>query len=278
MQQLPACAGMALQIMRIRVLGCSGALCKNRNTTSFLLNQSVLIDAGTGVGNLTLSEMLAVDHVFLTHAHLDHIASLPLMLDAIGSRRSSPVTVYALPETMDMLRKHIFNDIIWPDFSRIPSAEKPYMAFRQVQVGEVVSAAGLDVMVLPAVHSVPAVGYAAQEPGKPAWVFTGDTESNPPLWQIINSMEVAMLVIETAFSNKEADLARKSLHFSPMRLADELDFISPEAAYPIYITHTKPSETEQIMREIGEFDKPQNRPGEVQHNIQWLHEGAVFDI
>lgn len=264
--------------MRIRVLGCSGALCRNRNTTSFLLDQSVLVDAGTGVGNLTLSEMLAIDHVFLTHVHLDHIASLPLMLDAIGSRRRSPVTVYALPETMEMLQTHIFNGIIWPDFSRIPSVRNPYMQFQQVQVGEVVSVAGLDVTVLPAVHSVPAVGYAAQEPGRPAWVFTGDTESNPPLWQVINSMEVGMLFIETAFSNQEADLARRSLHFSPMRLADELDFIRPRASYPIYITHTKPSETEQIMREISEFDKPLNRPGEVRHNIQWLHEGAEFEI
>lgn len=278
MQQSFGVRGIALQIMRIRVLGCSGALCRNKNTTSFLLDQSVLIDAGTGVGNLTLSEMLAVDYVFLTHAHLDHVASLPLMLDAIGSSRSKPVTVYALPETMEMLQAHIFNDVIWPDFSRIPSVDSPFMTFQPVQVGEMVSVAGLNVTVLPAVHSVPAVGYAVQEPRKPAWVFTGDTESNPRLWQVVNNMEVAMLVIETAFSNQEADLARKSLHFSPMRLADELDFISPDANYPIYITHTKPSETEQIMQEISEFDKPLNRPGEVRHNIQWLHEGAEFDI
>lgn len=265
-------------IMRIRVLGCSGALCKDKNTTSFLLNESVLIDAGTGVGNLTLQEMFAVDHVFLTHVHLDHIVCLPLMLDTVGSKRNKPVTVYALPETIAMLKKHVLNEVIWPDFTRLPSVDEPFMQFKPIQVGDVLTVDGLDITVLPAVHSVPAVGYAAQERGKPAWVFTGDTESNPPLWQILNNMDIAMLVIETAFSNQEADLARQSLHFSPMRLADELDFIKPEARYPIYITHTKPCETNQIMHEISEFDKPYDRPGEVEHNIQWLNEGAVFDI
>lgn len=264
--------------MRVRVLGCSGAICKGKNTTSFLIDQSILIDAGTGVGSLTFQEMLDIDYVFLTHAHLDHVACLPLLLDAVGSKRDKPVIVFALDDTIRTLRQHIFNEVLWPDFTILPTPEQPFVEFRSIKVEQMLPVSGVEITVLPAVHSCPAVGFAAAEPNRPAWVFTGDTESNPALWDVVNDMSVSMLVIETAFSNQEADLARKSLHFSPMRLAQELDFIDPDANYPIYITHTKPSQTEQIMREINELDHPNGRPGEVQHNIHWLHEGAVFDI
>ncbi len=104
--------------MKLRVLGCSGAISQGCRTTSFLVNRNILIDAGTGVGDLTLEEMAAVDHVFLTHSHLDHIAALPLMVDSVAAMRSAPLQVHALQDTIAALRTHVFNDTIWPDFSR----------------------------------------------------------------------------------------------------------------------------------------------------------------
>jgi ribonuclease BN (tRNA processing enzyme) len=125
--------------MKIRVLGCSGAIAKGCRTTSFLVDADVLVDAGTGVGDLTLDEMLAVEHVFLTHAHLDHVAALPLMLDAVASGRSRPVCIYALPGTIGALRAHIFNDVIWPDFSQLPTPDAPFLRFQSIEVGQVLS-------------------------------------------------------------------------------------------------------------------------------------------
>ena len=101
--------------MKIRVLGCSGAIAKDCRTTSFLLDDDVLVDAGTGVGDLTLEQMLRIDHVLLTHSHLDHIAALPLMLDSTAGQRSKPVQVHALADTIKALKAHVFNNIIWPD-------------------------------------------------------------------------------------------------------------------------------------------------------------------
>ena len=86
--------------MKIRVLGCSGAIARDCRTTSFLVDDDVLVDAGTGVGDLPLEDMARIGHVFLTHSHLDHIAALPLMLDAVGARRSTPLQVHALPATI----------------------------------------------------------------------------------------------------------------------------------------------------------------------------------
>lgn len=263
--------------MKVRVLGCSGAIAKDCRTTSFLVDTDMLVDAGTGVGDLTLDEMKGIDHVLLTHSHLDHIAALPLMIDAIASQRSSPVRIHALAGTIAALKAHIFNNVIWPDFSRIPTVEAPFITFHELEIGQTLQITGKHIEVLPAVHTVPAVGYAVTS-GRGCWVFSGDTERNPAFWQRINQMNVAALVIETAFSNREKDLARRSLHLSPLALAEELDCIDKGKTFPIYITHTKPAETELIMSEIQKFDQTQPFGGNVVHDIRWLRAGQEFNL
>ncbi|HEY5579778.1 MAG TPA: 3',5'-cyclic-nucleotide phosphodiesterase [Rhodoferax sp.] len=263
--------------MKVRVLGCSGAISKDCRTTSFLIDEDVLIDAGTGVGDLTLDEMGGIEHVLLTHSHLDHVLALPLMVDAIASRRTTPVQIHALAGTIAALKMHIFNDVIWPDFSRIPTPEAPFVSFHEIQVGQTLHFGGKLVEVLPAVHTVPAVGYAVTA-GSGCWVFSGDTERNPAFWERINQLDVSMLVIETAFSNREQDLAQRSLHLSPQVLAEELDLISSGHKYPIYITHTKPAETELIMAEIQRFDQTRVNGPHVTHDIRWLRAGQEFEL
>jgi ribonuclease BN (tRNA processing enzyme) len=263
--------------MKVRVLGCSGAIAKDCRTTSFLLDHDVLVDAGTGVGDLTLDEMAGIDHVLLTHSHLDHVAALPLMVDAIASRRTKPIQIHALQGTIDALKAHIFNNTIWPDFSRIPTPEAPFISFHPIAIGQTLLLGGKQVEVLPAVHTVPAAGFAVGT-SKGYWIFTGDTEKNPALWERINRMPVAMLVIETAFSNRERDLAKRSLHLSPHALASELDCIARGNNYPIYITHTKPAETDLIMEEIQRFDQTRPFGPNVSHDIRWLRAGQEFEL
>lgn len=263
--------------MKVRVLGCSGAIAKDCRTTSFLIDGEILVDAGTGAGDLTLEEMCAIRTVLLTHSHLDHVLALPLLVDAIASRCDAPLKVYALAGTIDALRTHIFNNVIWPDFTRIPSPTSPLISFHEINVGQTLQFGDKSVEVLPAVHTVPAAGFAVTA-GRGYWVFTGDTERNPGLWARINQLNVAMLVIETAFSNREKDLARRSLHLSPCVLANELDAITASMRYPIYITHTKPTETEMIMAEIQRFDQADSSGSNVNHDIRGLRVGQEFEI
>lgn len=261
--------------MRVRVLGCSGGIAKDCRTTSFLLDHDLLVDAGTGVGDLTLDEMARIDHVLLTHAHLDHVAALPLMIDGVAAQRSKPVQVHALQATIDALKSHIFNNIIWPDFSRIPTPATPYISFHPLALGQIVELAGKRVEVLPALHTVPAVGYAVAGGPQGSWVFTGDTAHHPALWQRLNRIDVAMLVIEMAFSDHDAGLAQRSLHLCPQSLAQGLACIEPGRNYPIYFAHLKPAQKAQIMAEAQALAGWRDKGA---HRLGWLEAGQVFEL
>lgn len=234
--------------MKLRVLGCSGGIGGSMRTTSLLLDHDVLIDAGTGVGDLDLQEMAAIEHIFVTHSHLDHIACIPLLLDSVGFTRNQPLTVYATNETLDILKQHIFNWEIWPDFSVIPNALRPVMRFQAITVGEAIVLNGRSITPVPANHTVPAVGYHLDS-GCASLVFSGDTTTNAALWPYINAIEnLRYLIIETAFSNSDQDVAILSKHLCPNLLGEELSKLTRDVE--LFITHLKPGEADQIMQEI----------------------------
>jgi ribonuclease BN (tRNA processing enzyme) len=241
--------------MQIRVLGCSGSIAAGSRTTSFLVNDDILVDAGTGVGDLTLDEMARIDHIVLSHSHLDHVLAIGLLADSVTRRRHAarrpPVQVHALAATIAALRLHIFNGVIWPDFTRLPDVTHPVLQFHAVEVGQVLQLGARRVEVLPASHTVPAVGYAVlgTRPGSGAWVFTGDTGPNPALWQRLATLPMAALVIETAFRDDEHALASISQHLCPAQLQCELASLA--APTEVYITHIKPGEVDAVMSEIA---------------------------
>jgi ribonuclease BN (tRNA processing enzyme) len=241
--------------MQIRVLGCSGSIAAGSRTTSFLVDDNLLVDAGTGVGDLTLDEMVRIDHIVITHSHLDHVLAIGLLADSVTRRRRAarrpPVQVHALPATIAALRMHVFNGVIWPDFTRLPDAAHPVLQFHAVEVGQVLQLGARRVEVLPASHTVPAVGYAVlgHAAGSGAWVFTGDTGPNPELWQRLATLPVAALVIETAFGDDEHVLAAISQHLCPAQLQRELAALATPT--DVYITHIKPGEVDAVMTEIG---------------------------
>lgn len=215
-----------------------------------ILDEDVLIDAGTGVGDLSVSELALIDHVFITHSHLDHVTSLPFLLDTVATFRERPVTVYAIRPTLEALQQHIFNWKIWPDFSVIPDKTRPAMRYRVIELGESIDLDGRRITPVPAHHVVPAVGYRLDS-GKASLVYTGDTTTNEALWPVINAISnLRYLIIETALCDAERDLAVVSKHLCPSLLAGELSKLT--LAPEIYISHLKPREAEVIMNEIAE--------------------------
>ena len=250
--------------MRVRVLGCSGGIGgRHLRTTALLVDHDILIDGGTGVGDLSLAELAAIDHVFLTHSHLDHVACIPFMVDTVGDMRTRPLIVHGQAETLESLRAHIFNWSTWPDFAQIPSAESPYLGYETMELGQTLNMAGRKITALPANHTVPAVGYQLDS-GFASLVFTGDTTIHDPLWRAINRIpNLRYLIVETAFSNRERELAAVSKHLCPSMLAQELAKLQHDPE--IYITHLKPGQVEVTMQEI-EAAINTFQPRMLQHN------------
>ena len=152
--------------MRIRILGCSGGIGAGLRTSSMLIDNDILLDAGTGIGDLALEDLRMIRHVFLTHAHLDHIAGLPMLVDIIYEEDfEEPLTVYARCETLDAIKAHLFNDVIWPDFAKLPDERAPMLRYVVCNPGDTVSINHRDFHAVDVAHSVPALGYTVQNSG-----------------------------------------------------------------------------------------------------------------
>ena len=237
--------------MKLRVLGCSGGIGgRLMRTTSMLVDHDILIDAGTGLTELTLAEMAMIEHIFITHSHLDHLAALPLMIDSVADMHDRPITLYATDATLEIIRNHIFNWAIWPDFSEIAIRQEAVMQYQTIRIGEPLRLGERTITAVPAEHTVPAVGYHLDS-GQGSLVFTGDTTVNDAFWPVINRISnLKYLIIETAFSNRERQLALTSKHLCPSMLAEELARLERDVS--VFITHLKPGQVELIMGEIEE--------------------------
>jgi ribonuclease BN (tRNA processing enzyme) len=232
------------------------------------IDEDILIDAGTGVGDLSLEQLAKIDHVFLTHSHLDHVACLPLLVDTVCWMRERPLVVHSTKETIRILKEHLFNWKIWPDFSQIPDGEKPFMVYEEIEVGKTVRIGERCITPVPANHVVPAVGYL-MDSGRASLLFSGDTAANDALWEVANRTEnLKYLIIETAFPDKEAEIALASKHLSPGMLVRELGKLKRNAE--IYITHLKPGEVALTMSEI--------RQQAARWNPRMLENGMTFEI
>lgn len=235
--------------MNIRILGCSGGIGAGLRTTAIRVDEDILIDTGTGVGDLTLDEMRAIRHVFMTHSHLDHAVGLPLLLDTVFEARSNdPLLVHGRVETLDALRKHIFNWVLWPDFSVLPSPEAAVMRFQEMQVGGSIELGGRRLTAVDVNHTVPGLAYIVEGNGK-VFAFSGDTGPNRTLWQALNELpRLDVLVVETAFANRNLQLANESRHYCPDTLAADLGTLRHDP--DIWLTHLKPGAEDEILGEV----------------------------
>jgi ribonuclease BN (tRNA processing enzyme) len=233
--------------MEIRVLGCSGGVGVNLRTTTLLIDHDILIDAGTGVGDLSLHEMARIRHIFVTHSHLDHIACIPLLVDTMFDQIKEPISIHAEAATIEALKKHIFNNIIWPDFSRLPNAQTPVMRYVEMLPGQKLPMGNRTLEMIRVNHIVPGVGYRLAHPNG-VFAFSGDTTSNDNFWNVLNGYDnLDILIVETAFANRDIELCRRAGHYCPTLLAADLAKLRHQPK--IYISHNKPGVESQIIAE-----------------------------
>jgi ribonuclease BN (tRNA processing enzyme) len=255
--------------MQVRVLGCSGGIAKGVATTSFLIDDDILIDAGTGVCGLTLKEMQSIKHIFITHSHLDHIASIPLLTDTLFERLiGNPLIVHAQRSTIKVLRENIFNWAIWPDFTVLPHRTNAVLQLKGMTAGSTIDINGRSIEMITVNHSVPGVGYRLESSGK-SFAFCGDTTSNENLWASLNKhRSLDLLFVESAFANKDAELARVAFHYCPDTLARDL--LKLKHRPKVCVSHLKPGEESAIMKECKKVMP--------ERNLHRLRSGDVFKL
>ena len=258
--------------MKLRVLGCSGGSAQDLYTSAYLIDNDILLDAGTGVSRLSLAEMRQLSHIFITHSHMDHILNIPLLVDTLYTYlqdRSSSLSVYARPETLNMLKKHIFNWQIWPDFTELPSPASPVLKLISMAPGDIVEIAGRQLEMVAVNHVVPAAGYIVRS-GNKVLAYSGDTTTTDELWQRLNQGGgVDFLMVETAFAEEDIELAEIARHYCPSLLAEDLRKLNDNTR--VGLVHFKPGEEQRIYSQCCAEIK--NR-----HKLCHLASGDVFQI
>lgn len=254
--------------MRITALGCSGCITGERRTTCYRVDDDILIDAGTGAGELSLEQSIAVCTVFLTHSHLDHCALLPMLADAAGGFRNGPLTVHALPETVAALKKHMLNGRLWPDYTVQPTPERPFIRFRPIHTGETVELDGRRITALPARHAVPCAAYHVDS-GAASWVYSGDTTFCEEFWLALNRIEnLKYLLVETTLRNDNPAGAARSGHTTANLLAQGLRLL--ERPVELFIVHMEAGYEGVTLREVLQAAG--------NYHPQALHRGHVFEL
>jgi 3',5'-cyclic-nucleotide phosphodiesterase len=235
--------------MNLKVLGCAGGIGgRERLTTCLWLDDDILLDAGTGLASLGMEQLVKIDHVFLTHSHLDHIAGLALLADAILGKKVGPVTIHATEEVIATLKNHFFNWLIWPDFTTIPTAGNPVLRWEPMQRGVTLDLEGRLITANPVNHAVDAVSYWVRNQDA-GFLFTGDMAATPALWEKMKGeAKLAKVIVDCSFTNADSDLAAVSGHFCPQSLIDDIQTMPHSTDFLIY--HLKPGQEEVIMQEL----------------------------
>ena len=237
--------------MQLRVLGCHGGETPKHRTTSFLLGDEVAIDAGAITSMLSLEEQTRIRSVLVSHPHMDHVRDLATLADNRCQQGGATLDIVGVPATIDALRKHFFNDIIWPDFTLIDSKEGPTVRFVEVQPNQVADVDGYQVTPIMVNHTVDTSAFIVRQ-NEASIVYGGDTGPTEELWTHINALDdLQALMIEVSFPTDEAELAYNSRHLTPETLASELAKLEQSDELPIFLYHIKPTFEAKVLKELA---------------------------
>jgi len=255
--------------MNVLVLGSAGSEGPGNNTPAFLIDDFLLMDAGTIAPCLDRAAQSRITHIFLTHAHLDHIKGIPFLVDnLVAMNQSHALQVLSGKDVLSDLRRNVFNNRIWPDFTLIPNGSNPVMLYQPISTRTPVRVGKYLVSAVKVNHTVPAYGYIIDEPSRGALVYTGDTGPTEAIWKKIRTHNVQKLIIEVSFPDEMNDLALATGHLTPSLLAREIQKM-PAIPETIYIGHLKPFYKKAIEEQLAGI------PGV---NLEVLTDGKQFEL
>ena len=253
--------------MEIKVLGCYGGMDFEYHLTSFLIDNSFAIDAGAITDALSFREQVAITDLLITHSHMDHTSALPFLIDNIYGNQKRPLRIYGHCEVLRNIRQHIFNEVSWPNFTRIPSPENPTIEYVELPVGETHEVNGYEVTPVWVNHIVPTTGLIVTSEGR-SWINSSDTADTDELWRRVNDLpDPRLLFLECSFPNRFAELADASKHLTPAGVGRQLAKLKRE--FPVRVYHAKPNYLDEILEELHQLKHP---------DLKLLEQGKTYKI
>ncbi len=255
--------------MKITVLGCYGSEESNRRCAGFLINSTLMMDAGTIVAGLDGQGLGRIRYVLISHNHLDHVKDLFFLADMIADRADQPIALVSTEPILRDLHAHLFNDSIWPDFTKIPSPSRPVYRLRPIREGARADLGdGLSVTAVNVEHGVPAVGFVVSD-GRSAVVYNGNTGPTTRLWEVAaKTPELKAAIIEVSFPNDLKGLAEEVGHLVPAHLPAEVRKLG-RPDLPVYIYHIKPIYLDRVRHELHALAMP---------NLHILEDGQALEV
>ncbi len=249
--------------MKVRVLGCHGSdqlverdgKARQCRTCGFLINGTVMIDAGTIGAALRLEEQKRIRHILLSHLHFDHVQGLPTLADNLVEEEAEaiePVMLTSTATVLDGLRAHLFNGDVYPDFFSLPDPKHPIFVCRTLEAGKESEVSGLHVRAIKVNHQVPTVGFLIRD-GASTILYSGDTHTTDEIWKVAaKEPTLKAAFIETSFPNRLVALAKVSKHLTPALFAIEFQKLG-RPDIPVYIYHVKPRFRQEIVKELAQL-------------------------
>jgi ribonuclease BN (tRNA processing enzyme) len=238
--------------------------CQKQFLTTYVINDSLAIDAGSLGLFGTAQEQAAVKHILLSHSHIDHLASLPIFVENAYEGERPSVTVYGSDAVLDCLRRDIFNDRVWPDFLKLSLPNSPFLRLERLESGKPIDLEGLRITPVAVNHVVPTLGFLVEDRAS-AVAFVSDTGPTDAIWERANAApHLKAVFLEATFPDALAALADEARHLTPTLFAREVQKLTRPAA--IIAVHLKARYREEVLSElarlhipgleIGQFIKP----------------------
>lgn len=238
--------------MQVRIIGGSGGVTSSTSATSYLIDDRLLIDAGSAASGLDLAGQIALETVLISHAHLDHTKDLAFLCDNCFGEKKSPFQVYTHKTTLKAIKDHLFNDVIWPDFSALPNEEEAVIKFNTVEPEKTFKVGEYSITPVLVKHPGDAIGFIIEK-GSSSLLFTQDTAPTERIWEAAKKAKnLKAIFTEVSFPNSLQKVADISDHHTPNSMKEEIKKMP--AGVPIYLGHLKPGFYDKLRAEISEID------------------------
>jgi len=237
--------------MELRVIGCHGGETPNHRTSAFVVDERLAIDAGSLTSGLDLSAQFRLSACLVSHAHLDHIRDLATIADNRCQADCEPLVVAGTAATLKILKKHFFNNLLWPDFTVIPNKKRPTLRFVELKPEKRAEIAGYHVRSVLVSHTIESAGFIVEGPDATIG-YSGDTGPTDRLWELLNKADnLKALLLEVSFPDREQRLATVSGHHTPRTLLKDLKKYENPKDLPALLYHIKPVFQREVEQECA---------------------------